>query len=402
MIKEFLITLVFSFIIGLEVRVYKEYFNKNLQHSFGSVRTFTLSGILGFILFKLSLYAFLSGFFVISLLYALHYYKKLQENRHSIVLFLVLLLTYSIGAISLHSHIWLPAAVFVVIVFVLSEKDNFYQLSRKIDLKEVETFAKLILLSAVILPLLPKKPLPYIDISSFKIWAIVVIVSLISYFGYILQKYFFANKGYFFTGIAGGMYSSTATTIVLATKAKHIGPLPSISAGIIAATGMMYLRILVIAYIFNHAVGKALSIPILIFTALSMAAAFIVFKKDSNSNVQFVDKNPLELKTAFVFAFLFIAMFAITKFIKTHFGNVGLESLSYIIGFTDIDPFILSILNTKINVMFASKIILIAISSNNILKAIYAVYFSGFKAKKSALILVILSIITLLYAYFML
>jgi len=37
------------------------------------------------------------------------------------------------------------------------------------------------------------------------------------------------------------------------------------------------------------------------------------------------DSNPLEMEVAFIFAALFIVMAAITQFVTTHFGNLGLQ-----------------------------------------------------------------------------
>jgi len=90
------------------------------------------------------------------------------------------------------------------------------------------------------------------------------------------------------------------------------------------------------------------------------------------------DTNPLELGTAFAFTLLFIIMIVLTQFITAHYGNAGLQVFSFIAGFTDIDPFVLSILSSKFNVTMAqaSTAILIATGSNNILKAFYAYAFS--------------------------
>ncbi len=394
---DFLLTFVFAFLIGLEVRVYRESFHK--KENFGSVRTFTLSGILGFVLFKISTFSFITGLIIISVLYAIHYIDKINQNNHSILLLLVLLITYSIGAIISKYPIWLSASIFVVIIFILNKKQTFYLFSKKIDLKELETFGKMILLSVVILPILPKTKLPYIEISPFKIWFIVVIVSLISYLGYILQKYIFADKGFFLTGIAGGTYSSTATTVVLASKART-NCIPSITAGIIVATGVMYIRILVISYIFNTSVAQKLTLPTILFFIISLTISLFFIKDQKKQKIEYLDINPLELKTAFIFAALFIIMMAITKFVKANFGNIGLEWLSFIIGFTDIDPFILSIISNNINASFAAKIILISVASNNFLKAFYAYIFSNKLCKESTIILIILGILTLFYAYF--
>ena len=393
----FLVTIVFSFLVGLEVRSYKEYFN--LEFEFGSIRTFTFIGVLGFIFYKISLNLYIAGFIILSLLYMLYYFFKLQKKETSIVTFLVAAITYTFGAISLTKPLWFVALIFVLLVFGLNVKKSYPTI--KIDLNEVETFAKMVLLSAVILPLLPKTKLPYIELSPFKIWLIVVVISAISYIGYILQKYVFSNKGYFLTGLAGGAYSSTATTVVLASKGA-ISCLNSITAGIIGATAIMYFRIIIIAYIFNHQVAQKILIPYILLGAFGIFISLIYLKKDlKKEKSEFVDANPLELKTAFIFAFLFVAMIAITKFIHTHFGNIGLEILSFIVGFTDIDPFILSLLTGKFNITIdlIAKLIFIATASNNFLKAFYAYFFSKRKCKIATIWLIIFGILNLIIAY---
>ena len=395
----FLVTVVFSFLIGLEVRSYREYFHSRFE--FGSIRTLTFTGLLGFVFFKINLYLYISGFIALTLFFLLFYYFKLKENKASIVTFLVVAITYSFGPLSLIKPFWFIALIFVILIFGLNVKRMYPKLTQKIDIYEIETFAKMVLLSAVILPLLPKTKLPYIELSPFKIWLIVVVISAISYIGYILQKYIFSNKGYFLTGLAGGAYSSTATTVVLASKATQ-NCLNSITAGIIGATAVMYFRLIIIAYIFNHQVAQKILIPYIALGIGGILVAIFYLKKDlKEEKSEYVDSNPLELKTAFIFAFLFIAMIAITKFIHTHFGNIGLEILSFIIGFTDIDPFILSLLTGKFSITIAliAKLIFIATASNNFLKAFYSYFFSKKRCIISTIWLIVFGMINIVLAY---
>ena len=79
-------------------------------------------------------------------------------------------------------------------------------------------------------------------------------------------------------------------------------------------------------------------------------------------------KIPLELGTAFVFAFLFVAMIMLTHFVIEHYGSSGLEIFSFLVGLTDIDPFILSLLTGKYMIVL-----------DDIVKAVYALYFGGWK-----------------------
>jgi uncharacterized membrane protein (DUF4010 family) len=312
-----------------------------------------------------------------------------------------MLLVYSFGALIQTQPLWMSALLYVSIVFILNSSEGVDKYVKEININEFETLGKMVLLSAVILPLLPDtKTIPYIPLSPFKIWLAVVVISAISYGGYIVQKYFFPSKGYFLTGIFGGSYSSTATTVVLARKAKQTGGLNVIDAAIISATSVMYLRLIVVALLFNFEIGKKLIIPFVILSLFGFVISSFYLKdtKENKEHPDIADKNPLELKTAFVFAFLFVAMMLLTQYVTQDYGKSGLEILSFIVGFTDIDPFVLSILTGKFSVTSVQIVaaIMIAAGSNNLLKAIYALWFGGVKnSYKSALWISLLGIVTI-------
>ncbi|NOT13561.1 MAG: DUF4010 domain-containing protein [Methylococcaceae bacterium] len=60
-----------------------------------------------------------------------------------------------------------------------------------------------------------------------------------------------------------------------------------------------------------------------------------------------VTKNPLELSTAIVFSLLFVVLALVTHHATGRYGSHGLNFLAVIVGFADIDPFILSLLSGK-------------------------------------------------------
>ena len=393
---HFIITVVFSFLIGLEIKAYKEI--KSEEFFIGSTRTYTFLGIIGFLFFKINLNLYITGFIGFTILFSLFYYKQLQSNKSSIIIYLIAAIVYSLGPLSVEYNIWFPALIFVLVVFILNSKKKIQKIITQIELEEFETLGKFILLSGVILPLLPDKKIAFIDISPFKIWLAVVVISGISYGSYILQKYLFKNKGYLITGILGGLYSSTATTVVLSKKAQTNSLI--LTSAIIIATAMMYLRILTIAFIFNHQTAAKMAPFYILFAIALIFIAFLFYKKDTTSNY-INDQNPLELQTAFIFASLFVAMMVITKYVTTHYGNTGLQILSFLIGFTDIDPYILSLLTGKYSISQQTilKAIFIATGSNNILKALYAIYFGKKNNFKAFLILLIFGIITILSGF---
>jgi uncharacterized membrane protein (DUF4010 family) len=399
---QLIVIVVAGFLIGLEVKAYS--INKSHKKEIGSVRTFTFIALISYLFAKLNIYLYIAGYFALVGHMLLFYYFKLKNEKNGILLFLFITIVYSFGMLVVKFNIWFLLVVFVLLVFISNLNrtlENFYT---KFNEEEIETFAKLVLLSGVVLPLLPHKEIaPFIPVSYFKVWLAVVVVSMFSYIGYFLKKYIFTETGYLLTGILGGIYSSTATTIVLAKKASS-GATPYIfTSSIVVATALMYLRLLGITYAFNLEIAKNLTIPFVVLALITVGISYFMYKlsqkENKNSeNIENSDSNPLELSTAFLFAFLFVTMAVLTHFVLKNYGDMGLNILSFIVGFTDIDPFILSILSAKFNVTIssASTAILIATGSNNLLKAVYSYAFSKNKAGKlSALYLTILGIITI-------
>lgn len=168
---------------------------------------------------------------------------------------------------------------------------------------------------------------------------------------------------------------------------------------------MMYLRLIIIALIFNATIGKALLFPFLFLSVIGFIVSFFYLKSHEtvHQHTDIVDKNPLEMGTAFLFASLFVIMMVITQFITQEYGTSGLVILSFLVGFTDIDPFILSVLTgtlsiTDIHVIAA---IMIAAGSNNLLKAVYALWFGGLKnAYRSAIWIALLGVSTIIWGFF--
>jgi len=403
---HFVLTTVLSFLVGLEIKTYREknVVEKNRFFFIGTVRTMTFIGVLGFVFYRIDpthLVPYTTGMILLTVLFALFYRKRLHEGHPGILLYVVMLCVYSFGPLSLLMPLWAPALLFVTVVFILNANRAIDRFIAGADTYEFETLGKMVLLSAVILPLLPDRQVAeWLPLSPFKIWLAVVVISAISYGGYIAQRYFFPNKGYFLTGIIGGTYSSTATTVVLARKAVSIGGSRIIDAAIVAATSMMYLRLIVVAAIFNLRIAEMIAIPFILLALAGFGLAGVLTrgKGDSSGPIETEDRNPLELGTALLFAFLFVVMMILTDYVTKHYGNHGLELLSFLVGFTDIDPFVLSLLTGKYAVAgeYVAAAIFIAAGSNNLLKALYALWFGrGGHTGRAAALVALLGFVTI-------
>jgi len=97
---------------------------------------------------------------------------------------------------------------------------------------------------------------------------------------------------------------------------------------------------------------------------------------------EFQPSNPLELRAAFLFAALFLAMLVATQLVVQYLGRAGVYSLAAVMGLSDVDPFIMGMTQaggTNTSLTVAAAAILIAAASNNLVKGIYAYSLSGRK-----------------------
>ncbi len=395
---KFFLVVVFSLFIGLEQR--QHHLKEEFETLYGTDRTLTLIGILGYILYIISpqtLIPFLGGGAAVSILLSIFYFQKIQVQKlFGITSLVIALITYCLAPLIYTQPAWLVLLVVIAVLVITELKETLFEFSKKVEKGEFITLAKFLMLAGVVLPLLPDEPISStINISPYRFWLAIVAVSGVSYLSYIFKKFVFPNAGIILTGILGGLYSSTATTIILAKKSRELRDDNKVIPAIILATTMMYLRVLLLALFFNQAIALQLAPSFAIFIVVSSALAiyFLRFNKTTNKtkadsqNIE-QDNNPLELKTALIFAGLFIFFALITGFVRTRYGIGGINVLSFVVGVTDIDPFILNLFQSKWNMENTTIAIAVlnAISSNNLLKMIYGVSFSDKSIRRQIII----------------
>jgi uncharacterized membrane protein (DUF4010 family) len=397
-----------SFLIGLEREEQKAISD---QYHFGGVRTFPLLG-----LFSYALCLFSGGnpvlpsvgLAVVGLLLWQSFRHKLERaSPAGMTTEISGLITYAIGALVWREEYWIATTLTVLGVVLLELKSALENLTKRVPGDEILTFAKFLLLTAVILPVVPNRTFGTFGFNPFKAWLVVVAVSAVSYASYLLQGWTHGRGGVLLAALLGGAYSSTVTTVVLAKQTRRESR-PHLYAGsTLLASGMMYLRLFALVGIFNHQLLRRLALPFLLLAVVGLLGGWawtrIPESGSGGSKQTFKPKNPLELSAALLFGILFVALLLITHLSVVYLGRAGLYTLAGVMGVTDVDPFILSVTEsaaTLTPVALAAGAILIAAASNNLLKGIYAYGFGERRAGLQGLalltILALLGILPLL------
>jgi uncharacterized membrane protein (DUF4010 family) len=385
---KILLVLFLSFLIGLEREEQKAV---REHYAFGGVRTFPLIGMIGYSITLLSGNHELPvaiGLLVIGGFLWLSYRHKLATSEVAgVTSEMSGLTTYLVGALVSRGFFWIATTLVVASLFLLELKALLEGMSKRVPPEEILTFTKFLVLTAVILPVLPRREFTAFHINPFKTWVIVVAVSTISYASYILQRVTTGRGGVLVAAVLGGAYSSTVTTVVISKRASREGKRPHLfSGGMLLASGVMYLRLIVLVALFNRALVARLAPAFLALAGSAMLAGFFWAKRPdpSSERVQreFVPKNPLEFRAALLFAAIFVAIIVLTHLVLAHFGSGGIYTLAALMGFSDVDPFIMALTQSaggSTPYTLAAAGIIIAAASNNLVKGIYAYSFADRK-----------------------
>ena len=365
----FVLVTLFSLLIGLSQR------RISLKREgettlFGTDRTFTFIGILGYVLYILDpteYRLFLGGGAVLGLLLALNYYVKQTHYRvFGVTTIVIALITYCLAPIVITQPSWFYVMVVVTVLLFTELKHTFTELAQRMKNDEM------------------------ISLTPYSVWLATVVVSGISYLSYLLRRYVFRESGILVSGIVGGLYSSTATISVLARKSREssAGEAPEYASAMLLAVSMMFLRFLILIGIFSRETLAVIYPYLLAMAVVSALVAWWIHRQRAAAvDAQAADTdtgNPLEFKVALIFALLFVVFTLLTHYTLLYAGTGGLTLLSFISGVSDITPFILNLLqgtgNVPVSLITACS--LQAIVSNIAVNLCYALFFAG---RKSAL-----------------
>lgn len=388
---SFLLVTLFSLLIGLSQR------KISLQREgssmlFGTDRTFTFIGILGYILYILDpihLRLFIGGGLILGALFTAHYFVKQNKfDVFGVTTIIIALITYCIGPIVLTQPSWFYILIIVTVLLLSELKHTFTEIAQRMQNDEMITLAKFLAISGIILPILPDTDIiPGVNLTPYTIWLATVVVSGISYLSYLLKRYVFKDSGIIVSSIIGGMYSSTATISILARKSKTDSErfAHEYVSGMLLAVSMMFLRFLILIFIFSRALFLAVYPYLLLMSIATAAIAWFINSKrpvkkgDGELDEEEESSNPLEFKVALIFAALFVVFTLLTHYTLVYSGTSGLNLLSVISGFSDITPFILNLVQgtDNLGIKIVAACSMQAMASNIFINMCYAFFFSG-------------------------
>ena len=314
-----------------------------------------------------------AGLLSMTVLTAIAYIAKIKAERFGSTSEISALLTFVVGALALLVDIWVAMALGIVNTMLLSEKSRLESFVERLDKVDFLAVIKFLLVTVIVLPVLPDQEYTRFHLNPASIWKLVILVSTIGFIGYALSKRFGSRVGLWLSGLLGGIVSSTAVTVA-AGRLAHKSPGQAVYArqASILAGSVMYLRILAIVAVVGPSVLPYVWWKFILLALVGAVLSLHRRGSEGESPTREVPglQNPFEISPALVFAGLFILLSVATELVKAYAGDAGVLTLAAVVGVTDIDPFILSVLQgSQISLIVSA--ILVAMMSNTMVKGIY-------------------------------
>jgi uncharacterized membrane protein (DUF4010 family) len=377
-----------ALVIGLLIGIQREYSFRGSGEEgglFAGVRTFGLIGLLGATAAYLAdlldtpvpllaLIAIVGAFLMVT------YFVDAWRGDVGLTTEIAALLVLLAGALAYSDQTAVASGIAVATAVLLSLKFEMRRFVTALTPDDVAATLKLAFISVIILPVLPNQtydvPSPFNVLNPFKTWLLVVLISGISFVGYVLTKVVGAERGIALTGLVGGLASSTAVTLSFTERSQGNESLARpFALAVMLAWTVMFGRVVVAVAAVNPVLAARLWIPM----GASMAVGtlycvwlFLQYRQRTTSDKEVELSNPFELGPAIKFGLLFATVLVIAKLAQDLFSTAGVYIAAIVSGLADADAIALSMAELQaegsIAVDIAARASVIAAVSNTFAK----------------------------------
>ncbi len=388
--RNFLVALLIGALVGIERERHKA--DDGRQQSLGGIRSHMLLALLGAAVVQLAQRLVMPWLFVATLLVvggallAIRLGQQLgqpaqpqPDAAHSLSAELAALAVFVLGAMAVVGPLALAVALGVTTSALLAYKQPLHGWVQRLDSQDLFAALKLLIASFIVLPLLPDQTLdPWQALNPYRLWLLVVLISALSLAGYLAVRWLGSAHGSAITGLAGGLVSSTATTLAFARSSRAGGDVHALAAGILLSWLVMFVRVLVLVGALNRPLlASAWQAPVVMGLGTALLAAWHYrLGRRAGAAAQghpVPVSNPFSLSAAARFGALFAAVLLGVALAQRHIGAAGMYGVAALAGTVDVDAITLSMADPALATAgpgSAARAIAVAVISNTLVKTL--------------------------------
>jgi len=350
--RNFLVALLIGALVGIDRERKKA---AEPGGSFGGIRTHILLALLGAASARLALersvWVLVVALAVVGAAIVASYVRGVRGDDEPLGLTseMAALAVFLLGAMAASGDAELAVALGVVTSAVLAFKQPLHGAVRRLHTPDVFAGLKLLIASFIVLPLLPDRTMdPWQAINPYKLWLLVIVISALSLAGYVAVRWLGSTHGSAITGLAGGLVSSTATTLSFARSSRDdaAGDGHALAAGILLAWFVMFVRMAVLIAVVNRPLLATAWPPIAAMGAATGVLAAWHYRaglaRTHRAAQPLAVRNPFSLTAAAKFGALFALVLLVVKLAQQHAPQQGVYVVAALAGSVDVDTITLS------------------------------------------------------------
>lgn len=379
-------------LLGLLVGLERERKRQDQGSIFAGIRTFPLIALFGALtaLLQGAVGATLVslGLLALGALLALSYWRTSQGEKVGGTTEVAALVTFGLGVAAGLGHFATALAGAVIVTGVLSLRTELHTFAGALTREDLYAVVRFAAVSLVVLPLVPDATYgPWEVLNPRTIWLLVVLISGVSFIGYVATQLFGAQRGLLFSGVVGGLASSTAVTLSFSSRSRDLQAQNGLSAedragatllatGVLLATNMTLLRLLLYLSVVQPPLVWPLLPPFAALSAVTLLGAGLLYRRGRAQTAELPAlENPFRLRPALTFAGLYAVVALLARAAQEVLGAGGLYLAGVLGGLTQLDAITLSVaqgLGDTVALPTAVLALALAAASNSLFKVVIA------------------------------
>lgn len=417
---DFFLALILGWLVGIQKEVEPESQKKTLRKkltpkkeeidTFWSVRSFWLISIFWALMTLVGQALWFTQIFVLSgvgivFMFIISYYTSqiFKNEKYSPASEFTAVLVYFLWVLVSLDSLEFAIIFSIALSFITGSKYTVDRFMDMISREELRNTLKFAVIAFMILPLLPDAKYSFQSLFSsvwawfsnqishpvwtmeffnpYSLWLFVVVMSGISYLGYILTKIIGSTSGILLSSIIGGLVSSTAVTASMSEQStKNKDKSDIYAVGALLASGVMFLRVIAVVAVLYFGLLSSIFTPALVMFIVFLAITlyYMFHGRDEVEDVHLTERvqSPFQIMPAIKFAGL-ILLIKFLAGLGIVFQDVFPEGVFYytlglISGLADVDAITMTMATDAktggIAATVAAATILIAVMSNNVVK----------------------------------
>ena len=406
MVQEYqiVIHLLSALAIGLLIGIERGWSGRKEEEGarIAGMRTFSLIGLLGGVAAEVS--NILGEWIIVAFIIAItaliivgHIFETRKSGDIGTTTAFSMMLTFLLAVWAALGFYVYALGASVLVVALLGMKPVLHKWLKNIETEEVYAGIKLLIISVILLPLLPNEGYgPWEALNPYWIWWMVVLICGISFVGYFAIKHIGNRMGTLVTSITGGLASSTAVTLSLAQFARQYKIKNLFTGGVMIASSIMFIRVMVEVAVVNASLLHPLWIPILLMFLSVLGGGYFLWKQntDVGQEPELKLDNPFKITMAIKFGALLAFIMVLAAAMQEWFGDQGIYMLSIVSGLADVDAITISLSRLalgELSEQVAVMGIVLASGMNTIVKGFIFAFFVGYKESLQLIGLLFLS-----------